>query len=533
MTLKRKLILTLLSSLLMSLPWIFASGVLAEIAVFASFVGFVPLLILQKETNGVKFTRYAIYSFVIFNLITISWVAKSAVIGVFAATLTYIVLFGVVMWLYNYVWKRAKKPLAYTILVTGWVAAERLYLNGEISFPWLNIGNSFAQNIYITQWIEYLGSTALTLWALVVNLLAFETISSPKETHRRYIIKTAAATLIPILVSVIIYFKYEEPKESITVSILQPNIDPYNEKFGGLSQIEQEDILVALLQQVPQESSYAIAPETALDNGFWVDRLSINSTINRIQSVIRNQNPNLSFVTGLTTLKAYPKTEFKEAPTVTAREMESFYYDIYNSAVQIDSSSETPLYHKSRLVIGVEMLPYHQYIPFINKLSVSLGGISGMLGSQEEASTFEKSSVNIKVGSAICYESIYGEYFSEFVRKGAQLMFIITNDGWWGDTFGYNQHLMFARLRAIENRRAIARSANTGISAFINPRGEIVKELGWDERGVITDKVQLNNEITFFTTYGDMTGRASTYAFVLSIFYYVAYRRRKKDHIVE
>ena len=112
-------------------------------------------------------------------------------------------------------------------------------------------------------------------------------------------------------------------------------------------------------------------------------------------------------------------------------------------------------------------------------------------------------------------------------------MFVITNDGWWGDTFGYRQHFSYSRIRAVETRRSVARSANTGISGFINQRGEVVQRFGWDKRGILVGEVMLNEKETFYTKYGDTVGRAASYVFVLSLLYYIAYRRRKKDYLYE
>ena len=112
--------------------------------------------------------------------------------------------------------------------------------------------------------------------------------------------------------------------------------------------------------------------------------------------------------------------------------------------------------------------------------------------------------INLKTGPVICYESIYGEFVTEYVRKGAQFLAIITNDAWWGNTAGHKQLLSYARLRAIENRRSIVRSANTGISAVINPKGEITDKLPYDTKGVLKAKFSPANKITFYTQYGDL-----------------------------
>jgi apolipoprotein N-acyltransferase len=114
----------------------------------------------------------------------------------------------------------------------------------------------------------------------------------------------------------------------------------------------------------------------------------------------------------------------------------------------------------------------------------------------------------------ICYESVFGEFFARFVRNGARVMFIITNDGWWGNTPGHRQHFDFASLRAIETRRSIARSANTGISAFINQRGDDLDATGYWVPAAIKGSINANREITFYVRHGDYLARMSS---VLSI----------------
>ncbi|MFN5921205.1 MAG: apolipoprotein N-acyltransferase, partial [Bacteroidota bacterium] len=112
----------------------------------------------------------------------------------------------------------------------------------------------------------------------------------------------------------------------------------------------------------------------------------------------------------------------------------------------------------------------------------------------------------VSVAPVICYESVYGEYVSEYIRKGANLICIITNDGWWGNTPGYRQHFDYAKLRAIETRRYVVRSANTGISGFIDDRGQAMQQSGWWQPAVLRQKVQLNSSLTFYVRYGDYIG---------------------------
>ncbi|MEO8795646.1 MAG: apolipoprotein N-acyltransferase, partial [Daejeonella sp.] len=130
------------------------------------------------------------------------------------------------------------------------------------------------------------------------------------------------------------------------------------------------------------------------------------------------------------------------------------------------------------------------------------GGSTGGYGKQDEPSVFYSQS-GIGAAPVICYESIWGAYVGDYVKKGAQFIAIVTNDAWWGNTSGKDQHLQYAKLRAIETRRWVARSANTGISAFINQRGDIVKQSKWWTATALKADINLNDEITFYVETGD------------------------------
>ena len=525
------LFLAFLSALLLSLPWFGLTSV-------SLWFAFVPLLFIQQRKQGKRFIPYVILTAVLWNLATEWWITKAAFVGIVAATLAHTALITLVLSLYNAVWKRVPRALAYTLLVSGWIAFEYVYLNGEISFPWLVLGNGFAIDVKLVQWYEYTGALGGTLWIWVANLAIFQALDGWLAARRKGIPRPKAAgiaallvVLLPAVLSWHMYASYREKDDPVKVTVLQPNVDPYTEKFSALTPDQQLQLILDLARQAPADTRFLVAPETALDNRFWLERLDSHYAVNAIRNLMRQRFPEADFIGGLTLYQRYPDAETPPTSTARLTRDSAFFYDVYNSAIQINAADPVALYHKSKLVIGVEMLPYHEYLGFIRKLSVDLGGISGMMATQPERSVFRSVRRDLLVGSAICYESVYGEFFSEFVRKGAQLMFVITNDGWWGDTFGYHQHFVYSRLRAIETRRSIARSANTGISAFINQRGDVVRSLGWGIRGTLTDTVNKNDEITFYVRYGDMTGRIACYVFLLSLLYFGAYMRRKKDYL--
>jgi len=202
------------------------------------------------------------------------------------------------------------------------------------------------------------------------------------------------------------------------------------------------------------------------------------------------------------------------------------YYESYNTAMVVGVDQTPAFIHKSKLVPGVEVIPFSNYFPFLEELSIQNGGTSGTLGIEEEPRIFLMDELSI--APVICYESIYGDWVAQQCRKGANLICIITNDGWWKDTPGYKQHLSFATLRAIENRRAVVRSANTGTSCFINQRGDISHATEWWVEDVIRSTVNLNSEQTFYTTYGDVLGRSFGFVAVLLLLYTFVKRFKNK-----
>ena len=189
-----------------------------------------------------------------------------------------------------------------------------------------------------------------------------------------------------------------------------------------------------------------------------------------------NEYKNLKLIVGAQSFNIYPVS--KNSPTITANKISNGrWVDVYNSAFQFSNNYESQFYHKSKLVVGVEFMPYKKLLePIIGEVLLDFGGTIATRGIQDKRANFQ-SKEGVITAPIICYESIYGSFITEYVRLGAQFLIIISNDAWWGNTEGHRQLLSYSKLRAIENRRAIARSANTGISAFIDKNGRIIKKL--------------------------------------------------------
>lgn len=511
----QRLLSTLISALLFSLGWYeWGSGLFLLVA-------FIPLLLLEDSMSTGNGKRknlsvflYASITFGLWNVFTTWWIKNASFVGLVAAVLVTTLLMAIAFWLYAVIKDIWGRRIGYLAFILFWLMYEFAYNHGEISWPWLTLGNGFLFSIRFIQWYEYTGVFGGSLWVLVANVLQFELIRKyrngiPIKEQLGLFITTIVVIVFPVILSLILFSRYEEKSDPREIVVVQPNIDPYL-KFNDMPQIEQTKIQIAEAEKLTTHNTdYVVAPETSISGQFWIDQLELVPDIRLVRN-FQELFPKLKYVVGIYCYERYASEKDK---TKTARPLgnSGSYYDTHNSAIQIDSTSTIPIYHKSMLVTGVEKMPYTWLFKPLEKLTLKLGGIFRSHGIQDFREVFSSSNDNTKIAPVICYESVFGEFVGNYIKEGANLIVVITNDGWWGDTPGHRQHNALSQLRAIETRRSIARSANTGISCFINQRGEISKELTWWKRGAIKESVNLNTDLTFYTKHGDYIGRAGFY----------------------
>jgi apolipoprotein N-acyltransferase len=523
-TTKTKAVLSLASAILLSIPWEGASCI-------TLFVGFLPLLLISAQYGPSKrdafaMMGWALLTFVLWNVATIWWVWNATPAGPVAATIFSTWWSIVPFMLYHIASKHAPKPIAYVIFVTAWIAGEYLYTQAPaLSFPWLVLGNGFADDPWAVQWYEYTGVFGGSLWVLLVNIFAFEACL----TMRKHAwINATLVLVIPLAISIGLFYKYDaggkfyNSLDKMTVSVTQPNIPCY-EKFN-ISAESQQDNLMELLGEAPDSAEFVLMPETALAEMINERQPENSQIVNRISNYLREAKPATMVVSGGEMMRLYGKVK----GSATARQRGMYYMDIFNSSLGIDTTSTVQLHHKGKLVIGVETIP--AWLRNVGDIfAVDLGGTFGQLGIGESCAPFEHNGK--KVAPAICYEGLYGNHMAEFVRNGAEALFVVSNDGWWGNTLGHRYLFKFCRLRAIEVRRDVARSANTGVSGFITMQGEDIERMEWDNRGVLTADIRLNNKQTVYAKYGDYIGRLSLYVAMLCLLYFVAYLAKKKFYL--
>lgn len=511
-------LLSLLSALLLTLGWPQHGfpGLL--------FIGFVPLFyieaaILEHRQRYGRFHmfRWAWLSFFVWNTLTTWWIWNSTIFGAVMAILLNSFFQSLVFLAYHFVRRNLRPMPAGALLLSAfWIGFEYLHLDWDLSWPWLNLGNGFAAYPRWIQWYEYTGVFGGSLWVMAVNVAVFFLLKHVL-VHRWHRIAWPAAVLlvliaVPLVVSFIIFRNYREQGKPVEVVVVQPNNDPWSEQYG-LPAREVVDHLLRLTQsRTDSNVRYVVFPESAIYDDIWIGSIARTESVQQLLGFVAKY-PQLSLIVGASTYQDYGKAKATE----TARRFTNSgeYYDAFNTAICMDTSLLFEYSHKSKLVPGPERLPFPSITFALQEVAFDLGGTVGSLGIMKERTVMGGRSDSIWVCAPICYESIYGEFVNGFVRKGARLIFVITNDGWWGNTAGHRQHLTFSSLRAIETRRDVARAANTGISAFIDQRGVIRQQSKYWEEAVLRDTLHANTTITFYVQYGDYIGRLAAFTAVL------------------
>jgi apolipoprotein N-acyltransferase len=497
-------------------------------------VCFIPLLLVEQDIrkeSGGKFAvlPFAFGFFFLWNLLVTWWLARIH----FAGGMTVIILNAAVMSAVFLLFSAVRKTTGggVAVFVILWTAFEFLHHRGDLSWPWLSLGNGLAGNARIIQWYEYTGMTGGSLWVLMVNAMLFTGITGyPRFTRRRRAILIGtlvpATVILPLAVSLYQYNNYdirEGGPEKKSFLVLQPVIDPYAGNSGGISNMHRlEQLLGMAAEETGPDIDIIITPETSVDS-VWIDDPG-DAIILRISEFMNLYNPAI-IIAGATTFHHVPPA----GKSVTTRQdKHGRHYEVQNSALYFLSGKLQEAYHKYYLANGVEQVPFGRLSGALERLTVDLGGVSGSLKPGEGASVFSPVSDQYGeypvLGTLICFESSYGEYAGQMVGKGAEILLVISNDGWFKNTGAYRQHLRMSVIRAVETRRDIVRSANAGVSCHISGRGDITARLDWWQEGALIVHPAANDKMTFFVRSGDYTGRAALFFAFLVILNFIVRR---------
>lgn len=528
------IIFTLLAAVLLSISWP-TYGI-----PFFLFFALVPLLMMEHDLtkfSKIKNKSRAIFGltylcFLIWNIVTTGWLygAKNPdgshslfalVVPVLLNSLFYSVIFQ-----FYHLYKKAQGTyFGLVFFVAIWMVFEKIHLSWELTWPWLNLGNAFADYPKIIQWYDTLGATGGSFWILVINVYAFYTVRIWEAGRKRKSLIINSSVLIafiflPMLISLMKYKNFDEkPIGSVNVLMLQPDLNPYTEKYSKDSLTILNELLTLAEENSKGQIDYFIGPETSLPGYGSISETGFEQSelLNKVKEFL-TKHPKSVFATGISSHRFYPNEKDK---TKTSYQMSNgVFVDSYNSAVQIIPNQKVEVYHKGKLVPGVEIFPYINVLkPLLGNAMLDLGGTTASLGIDAERKAFSNPFNKGKMAPIICYESIYGEFVTDYVKKGANFFGIMTNDSWWGVTQGHEQLMAYARMRAIETRREIARSANSGISAHIDAKGDVIADTFYGDKTTLFAKINLYDTITFYTRAGDLLSRISIFVFGFLVFY--------------
>ncbi|NOR87875.1 MAG: apolipoprotein N-acyltransferase [Bacteroidales bacterium] len=475
----QKIGLSLLSGLLLSLSWPEIGNM--SLLIFTAFIPLFYLFSFSPPQQWRSSFIFAFFSFLIWHIITDYWMLYSTIIGSITAWIINSFMMASVISLAFYSKNKIKWIPFEIILSFYWLSFEILHLFWDLSWPWMSLGHAFAKDVEWIQWYEYIGIYGGAFWIIVINGLLYRLISAIKKNQlRSFIWSTSLSVLflmLPILFSLYL-FKRELPIQSeIKISVVQTNFDTYTEKFSGLSPLEQSDQILDMLHDIQEPIDLCVLPETAIPENIEEHTTSYPLSIKNLLHW----------------------SEVKSYPTLGS------YYskdslNSYNTAALFQNGEINQVRHKSKLVPFAESMPFEFITKGLRSIIKEEGGTGSTFSRDEYARVFSMNNSKLnKLGTLICFESIFPDIIAEMVRNGAEFLIIITNDDWWFDTPGHRQHFTFARVHAIENRRPIARAANTGISGFIDAKGVVLQASTYREKTQLTETLSSPSYETFFS----------------------------------
>lgn len=502
------------------------------------FAALIPyLIVINKRVTLASINRATFLMAFVFNLLTVYWVG-----GFVVGKDYFLMVSGVLLLfvnplvnlipstLYYMTYKNFGRKTAMFLFPFFWVCSEYLYMITDWSFPWLTIGNGVSKFLHYVQFADLLGSQGVSLFVLYANVFFFFAFFRRDVNPKPKKIYVTAALIVIILPLLYGMNKIEEPlkiKKEFTIGLIQPDLDPYDKWSGGnLDAIT--NLYLSLSQKAIDKGAQLIVwPETALPvyllAGPYSDTRDSLSAF-----LVRN---NVWLLSGMPDIQYYYDTT--DLPDdVKYSSVSEFYYTTYNAIYLFSQGYDLPQkYRKMKLVPFGEKTPFSDKIPFLADLikwGVGLGGWN--VGKDTSVLVANISSDSLHIGALVCYESIYPHFVSSFTDKGADMIAVVTNDSWYGNTSGPYQHKDFASLRAIENRRYVVRAANGGVSCIINPKGETVLATKMYEKNFLVGKIGVIEEKTFFTQNPNLvTGLASLLSFWCFVFFWLKKFYKKKE----
>ncbi len=518
-----------------------------------AFIGFTPLLFLREEHPRGNFWYYY-FAFFVYNAITNwwigSWQPESDPYLMAAGVLLIFIhpfFFTIPMLVYSFLRNKLPGSTGIWSFPFVWVVFEWWRTMGDMAYPWLSVGYSQTENLSWIQFADISGIWGISFFISIINVLFLKYVLTMRKERikaassggsiqpfivfkKPVVYYVSAGLLIFIVPSIYGYFKLNEYKhkeliskhESVKIGLIQPDINPWLKwQSHPLTQIRRHFEMSDSLNKTDGNLDLIVWSETAvtylgtefntLENiNFFTDRLN---------------NLGVPLLTGFSEMRIFKNGE---TPEVTAKRLpggSSRFYQSYNSALLLHPDSmnmQKQVYRKMKLTPFSERFPCVELVPFAKKWFEWGVGISSWgKGKELKNLSLLKNGDTVKISPVICIESVFPRHVSRFSEKGGGVIVIITNDAWYNHTFGPEQHNSIAVIRAVENRRYIARCANSGVSGFISPLGKTIKRADVYEPRAIASAVPVLKKKTLYALYGDWLPLLCTIYIALSFFYVI------------
>lgn len=327
-------------------------------------VSFVPFFIIENHLNEnrKRYTKNGYFLLIlpgllIFSIIVMGWMRVASLSGAIMVIIGLTFLMAISLWLAFLIRLRAGNIAGAIAIFSIWLTYELASLNISIISPWMNLGNGLAKDVAFIQWYEFTGTGGGTLWILLSNYFMAHIIIR-YSTGRKIALLAIAWILIIIVPVWFSLWKFTSIKESSAtpeeIVIIQPDTDPYTEKFVVPFKTQLQKVINMASDQVTKNTDWIITPETTVDDPVNLENLQNDPYIRMIQDLARNY-PNSTVVAGLVTFRQYDAKDVPPTRSAVKRDASGYYSDHFNSAIKIDTGKNFGYYHKSKLVPGIEM----------------------------------------------------------------------------------------------------------------------------------------------------------------------------------
>ncbi len=453
------------------------------------WLGFWLLLREVRESDGIRQAMARVYlPVVIWNVGTTYWLMMATVAGGVAAILANSVVLAVPLGLlWPFLKRGAGRWLGVLSAASLWILFEWLHTRWELAWPWLQLGNGVAAWPMLYQWIEFTGVFGLSFWIFASVALIPDGI----EGHRSWK-PFAWFVSVPAALSLVMYLVWTPaPDRTVPVTVVQPNYDSYQRMGGYAEPITPLLGLFELTDSVrTPDSRLVLWPENSVMDDIYSTHPRESQFL--LEKAARERD--MTFITGATYMELFPVDT--DEPLVR-RFGNGVPFKAYNSALAWPANDTLRVYKKRHLVPIVETIPWLKYLAAIDLLGINFPQLNSYHRGDEVVNFITDYG---PVPAMVCYDSVFPNWT---VKGGAVFITVITNDGWWGNTSGHHQHFEFARLRAVETRRAVLRSANNGISGVIDANGDVLQKTDYWVRTGFTYDTPVYTATTLYTMLGD------------------------------